>query len=95
LKEVHQYAILRDEKVRIAEVLTRFGTIAMNGTIGHVVILSSDAKDYLHVHPMDTAAKGPDAVFHTEFPSSGTFKIWGQFQHQGNVFTVPFVVHVP
>jgi tetratricopeptide (TPR) repeat protein len=28
-KEVHQYAILRDEKVFVAEVFTRFGTIAM------------------------------------------------------------------
>lgn len=64
------------------------------GAIGHVVILSADAEQYLHVHPGDENAKGPDAIFHTQFPAPGIYKIWGQFQHQGSVFTVPFVVNV-
>ncbi|CDN41305.1 MULTISPECIES: hypothetical protein [Paenibacillus] len=64
------------------------------GAVGHVVILSEDANQYLHVHPIDEKATGPDAKFATSFPQSGTFKIWGQFQHNGEVFTVPFVVNV-
>jgi hypothetical protein len=64
------------------------------GAIGHVVILSSDTNDYLHVHPMDEGSTGPDAHFHTTFPHPGVYKIWGQFQRQGRVFTVPFVVRV-
>ncbi|MFD2330126.1 hypothetical protein ACFSR7_12815 [Cohnella sp. GCM10020058] len=64
------------------------------GAVGHVVILSEDAKQYLHVHPIDEKATGPEAKFATSFPQSGTFKIWGQFQHNGEVFTVPFVVNV-
>ncbi|XID90416.1 hypothetical protein ACF3MZ_17920 [Paenibacillaceae bacterium WGS1546] len=64
------------------------------GAVGHVVILSEDAEQYLHVHPMDETATGPKAEFMTSFPKSGTYKIWGQFQHDGKVFTVPFVINV-
>lgn len=64
------------------------------GAVGHVVILSDDAEQYLHVHPVDEKATGPKAEFMTSFPTSGTYKIWGQFQHQGKVFTVPFVVNI-
>lgn len=65
------------------------------GAVGHVVILSADAEQYLHVHPMDEKATGPEAKFMTTFPKSGVYKLWGQFQHNGNVFTVPFTVQVP
>ncbi|MFC4807935.1 hypothetical protein [Paenibacillus sp. GCM10023250] len=64
------------------------------GAVGHVVILSADAEQYLHVHPVNETATGPKAEFATSFPKSGTYKIWGQFQHQRNVFTVPFVVEI-
>ncbi|WP_413371867.1 hypothetical protein [Paenibacillus taichungensis] len=64
------------------------------GAVGHVVILSDDAEQYLHVHPVDEKGTGPKAEFMTSFPKSGTYKIWGQFQHQGQVFTVPFVVDI-
>lgn len=64
------------------------------GAVGHVVIMSEDTEQYLHVHPMDESAKGPDAQFMTTFPKAGVYKIWGQFQHRGKVFVVPFVVQV-
>ncbi|WP_028401570.1 hypothetical protein [Ectobacillus panaciterrae] len=64
------------------------------GAVGHVVILNQDATKYLHVHPMDEKAKGPDAMFHTTFPSPGMYKIWGEFQQNNKVFIVPFVVEV-
>lgn len=65
------------------------------GAVGHVVILTQDAENYLHVHPTDEKASGPDAKFMTTFPHSGVYKIWGQFQQNGKVFTVPFVIKVP
>lgn len=65
------------------------------GAVGHVVILSEDAEQYLHVHPTEEKATGPDAKFMTKFPKSGIYKIWGQFQHEGKVVTVPFVVKIP
>ncbi|KOR89181.1 hypothetical protein [Paenibacillus solani] len=64
------------------------------GAVGHVVIISEDANTYLHVHPMNEAETGPNAAFMTDFPKGGIYKVWGQFQHQGNVFTVPFVVDI-
>ncbi|SDE48314.1 hypothetical protein SAMN02799630_05523 [Paenibacillus sp. UNCCL117] len=65
------------------------------GAVGHVVILTADAEQYLHVHPVDEKASGPDAKFMTTFPKSGVYKIWGQFKHNDQVITVPFVVKVP
>ncbi|MCP3773515.1 hypothetical protein NLX71_09340 [Paenibacillus sp. MZ04-78.2] len=81
----------------IADVQTKKGISNLEqylGAVGHVVILSDDAEKYLHVHPVDEKATGPKAEFMTSFPNSGMYKIWGQFQHQGKVFTVPFVVDI-
>lgn len=64
------------------------------GAIGHVVILSEDGERYLHVHAEDGQKRGPEAIFETEFPSSGVYKIWAQFQRNNHVFTVPYVVNV-
>ncbi|WP_255298609.1 hypothetical protein [Brevibacillus dissolubilis] len=64
------------------------------GAAGHVVIISGDTEQYLHNHPTDEKSTGPKASFMTAFPTSGLYKIWGQFQHQGNVFIVPYVVNV-
>lgn len=65
------------------------------GAVGHVVILDANADQYLHVHPTDEKLAGPEAKFMTTFPKSGVYKIWGEFQRNGKVFTVPFVVKVP
>ncbi|SFS61171.1 hypothetical protein [Marininema halotolerans] len=64
------------------------------GAIGHVVIISEGAKDYLHVHPMDEKGTGPNAMFHTTFPKKGAYKVWGEFKRNGKEFTVPFVLNV-
>ncbi|MFE9276287.1 hypothetical protein ACQKLN_04380 [Paenibacillus glucanolyticus] len=64
------------------------------GAVGHVVILSADAQQYIHVHPLEEQSTGPKAEFVATFPHSGIYKIWGQFQHQGEVMTVPFVVEI-
>lgn len=65
------------------------------GSLGHVVAISADAKEYVHVHPNDQKGSGPEARFAILFPKSGIYKIWGQFQHQNEVFIVPFTVKVP
>ncbi|MFK9090658.1 hypothetical protein [Bacillus salipaludis] len=64
------------------------------GAIGHVVILSEDGELYLHVHATEGQGSGPEALFETEFPKSGVYKIWGQFQKDDHVFTVSYVVNV-
>lgn len=65
------------------------------GSLGHVVAISSDAKEYVHVHPNEQKGSGPVAPFTIIFPKSGIYKIWGQFQHQNEVFIVPFTIKVP
>jgi hypothetical protein len=58
---------------------------------GHSVIISSDLKEFLHVHPTEEVDSnwygGPDVSFKTSFPKPGLYKAWGQFQHQGRVIT--------
>lgn len=74
------------------------------GAWGHTLILSEDATDYLHSHPTEmipedvdrkTLQGGPEVVFDTFFPRPGNYRIWSQFQRQGQIITVPFTVQVP
>ena len=37
---------------------------------------------------------GPEIGFHHTFETPGLYKVWAQFNHHGNVITVPFVVEV-
>ncbi|SHF43381.1 hypothetical protein SAMN05444392_12610 [Seinonella peptonophila] len=64
------------------------------GAVGHVVIISEDLEQYLHVHPLEEDATGPEARFATKFPTKGLYKIWGQFQRSGQLITVSYVVNV-
>lgn len=65
------------------------------GAIGHVVVLSEDGERYLHVHAEENQGTGPTAKFETSFPRSGAYKLWAQFQQDGQVFTVSYVIDVP
>ncbi|WP_240417740.1 hypothetical protein [Paenibacillus periandrae] len=81
----------------IRDALTKRGVNNLQpylGAVGHVVILSADAEQYIHVHPIDEKSTGPQAQFATSFPSSGIYKLWAQFQHNNKVITVPFVVDI-
>lgn len=42
----------------------------------------------------DGAVNKPTVSAHTTFPRAGLFKLWAQFQRNGKVITVPFVVRV-
>jgi hypothetical protein len=65
------------------------------GSIGHVVAIREDTKQFLHIHPLNNSESGPLAKFRLTFPTSGIYKIWGQFQQNGEVFTIPYVIQVP
>ncbi|HEX4948472.1 MAG TPA: hypothetical protein VFZ34_17490, partial [Blastocatellia bacterium] len=69
------------------------------GAWGHTVILSDDAVEYLHSHPLednDGKAKTPPDIlyFETFFPRPGRYRIWSQFHRRQRVFTVSFDVQV-
>ncbi len=74
------------------------------GAWGHTLILSEDATDYLHSHPVEMIPEEvdrrrlvskADIDFDTFFPRPGNYKIWSQFQRNNKITTVSFNVHVP
>ncbi len=64
------------------------------GALGHMVVISEDTKQYLHVHPQDQADKGPAVGFQTQFEQAGRYRVFLQFNHGGQVRTADFVVNV-
>jgi len=57
----------------------------------HVVVISEDTQDYLHVHP--DVSKGR-LDLHTTFAKPGIFRGWLQFQTNGTIHTADFVLNV-
>jgi len=57
----------------------------------HVVMISEDTQNYLHVHP--NVAKGR-LDLHTTFGRPGIFRSWLQFKTNGQVHTADFVIKV-
>jgi len=71
------------------------------GAWGHTLILSEDARDYIHSHPTEmlpgdldrTRMKGgPDVSFDAFLPRPGRYRVWSQFQRQGQLITVVFTI---
>ncbi|WP_257040010.1 DUF748 domain-containing protein [Streptomyces sp. TLI_55] len=67
------------------------------GAYGHLVALRSGDLAYLHVHPGgapgDAATEsGPDISFTATAPSVGTYRLFLDFKHQGQVHTAAFTV---
>ncbi|MGV2916502.1 hypothetical protein [Streptomyces alfalfae] len=67
------------------------------GAYGHLVALRSGDLAYLHVHPNGepgdgTTKPGPGVSFTTTAPSAGTYRLFLDFQHGGEVRTAAFTV---
>jgi hypothetical protein len=65
------------------------------GAYGHLVALRDGDLAYLHVHPDGTpgdgrTASGPGITFHAEVPSAGSYRLYLDFQHDGQVHTAEF-----
>lgn len=65
------------------------------GAMGHAVILSENL-DFIHAHAKDDKVLASRGVveFMATLPKEGKYKIFGQFQHDGKVFTTDFVLPV-
>lgn len=61
------------------------------GAKAHMVVISLDEKEYLHVHP-DVA--GGKFDLHTTFKKPGIYRGWIQFQAEGKVRTIDFTMNV-
>ncbi len=64
------------------------------GALGHMVIISADTEDYLHVHPMESEAKGPHIIFNGSFDKPGFYRVFLQFNHEGKIQTADFTIQV-
>ncbi len=67
------------------------------GEQGHLVILRQSPRlskqDYIHAHAVPTTA--PSQVhFATRFPQPGNYKLWGQFNRNGQIITADYWVKV-
>lgn len=58
------------------------------GAKAHMVVISADSKDYLHVHP---DIENGRLDLHTTFKAPGMYRGWLQFQTGGKVHTADFV----
>ncbi len=67
------------------------------GEKGHLVIVKKStpltASDYIHAHALADGSAGKVA-FATKFPTSGEYKLWGQFNRNGKIVTADFGIHV-
>ena len=67
---------------------------------GHCVIIDADGREFLHVHPAEEVHDvvswrgGPSVSFLANFPKSGLYRAWGQFQHEGRLVTADFTFEV-
>jgi hypothetical protein len=64
------------------------------GAAGHLLAVDPDVTMAIHAHPEGRATNGPDVVFGPVFPAPGLYKLWVQFQRNGDVITAPFAVQV-
>jgi hypothetical protein len=63
------------------------------GADGHLVALRDGDLAFLHVHPSEHA-EGDAVEFETTFPTTGRYRLFLQFKHEGRVQTVAFTQEV-
>ncbi|MEV6157048.1 hypothetical protein AB0L53_42575 [Nonomuraea sp. NPDC052129] len=67
------------------------------GAYGHLVALRARDLAYLHVHPDGAPGDGktqpgPEITFYAEVPSTGDYRLFLDFQHEGEVRTADFTL---
>ena len=63
------------------------------GAGGHLVALREGDLAFLHVHPTNEAG-GSEIAFASTFPTAGRYRLFLQFQHDGEVQIVAFTLEV-
>ncbi len=61
------------------------------GARGHLVVIGARAEQYVHAHPLESKRASNVVEFEVHFPEAGVYKLWGQFQRNGEVHTIPAV----
>lgn len=63
------------------------------GANAHVIAVSPNGSELIHVHPMDGSSPG-DGMLHATFPTVGAYRIWVQLVDDGILRTIPISVTV-
>jgi hypothetical protein len=61
------------------------------GAKAHVVMIHTESKEFLHVHPM---VHDEELVLHAHFNRQGSYRVWVQFLIKGRLYTTDFVLQV-
>ncbi|MGH7881560.1 MAG: hypothetical protein ACREN8_01435 [Candidatus Dormibacteraceae bacterium] len=67
------------------------------GTYAHLTAFRSGNLAFAHLHPEQTARSGkgggPDLTFHAQLPAAGDYRLFLQFQTEGQLHTAAITVH--
>ena len=63
------------------------------GALAHLIAVSPDGDELIHVHPMAGSAPNTGMI-HATFPTAGDYRIWVQFIEHGELKTIPLAVEV-
>lgn len=62
------------------------------GAVAHMILISKEDKDFLHIHPVSD--EHYPVIGHTEFQKAGLYRMWVQFKTTGPVHTAAFTLEV-
>ncbi|GAA0382402.1 hypothetical protein [Bacillus horti] len=82
--------LLAGEEVTLSFVIENAEPEPYLGARGHIVILDEAAINFIHVHPVSDE----ETRFETVFTEPGLYKLWAEFQFEGNIHVYPFVLEV-
>ena len=92
--------IADEETTMVSYEITKDGKPVTNletylGALGHSVVLSENDLEFIHAHALNEDVKKQNGTvdFHVTFPKAGNYKMFTQFQHEGKVMTVSYVVN--
>ena len=89
------FVVISEDASKFLHVHAEAGEVTTSaGTGGHEGHQDKHGEMEMDVEPDVKDTGTPTVRAHTEFPIAGIYKLWGQFQRGGKVFTVTFVLNI-
>ena len=107
--KANRTTLMANQQATITFAFSRAGAPVLDlepwlGMAGHLIIRDDNRTLFSHVHAAEPMAPGgvvgsgirygPAIRFAYSFPKPGRYYLWAQFQHQGQIVTVPLTVTV-
>jgi hypothetical protein len=61
------------------------------GAVAHIILIGQEDKDFIHIHPESSETSPIHA--HAEITKPGVYRMWVQFQTNGQVHTADFTLN--